>query len=332
MTRATIADVAREAGVSLMTVSRVMNDKGDVSYDTRQRVLAVVERMDYRPSGIARSLATQRTGTIGLVVPDISNPFFADIARGVADAAYLEDYSVFLCSSDEVPARELEFVAALEEKRVDGLIVCSSRLAREDLTAAMAHHANVVLINRRAGDSGAGAVLADDEAGARMIVEHFIRSGHRTIAFLAGPAASYSGKARLSGYRSVLEACGEVCQADLVRYSAPTADGGAEAAAALLAQRPDISAMFCYNDLVAVGALRCCTDLGAKVPQQIALAGFDDIAIAALVNPPLTTCRVPRYDIGVQANRLLLSQINGEPCNGCDMILPVELVVRASAP
>lgn len=332
MTRATMADVAHEAGVSLMTVSRVINEKGDVSDDTRQRVLAVVERMDFRPSGIARSLATQRTGTIGLVVPDISNPFFADIARGVADAAYLEDYSVFLCSSDEEPAREIEFVAALEEKRVDGLIVCSSRLSREDLTIALARHSNVVLINRRTNDSGACAVLADDEAGARMIVEHFIRSGHRTIAFLAGPAASYSGKARLSGYRSVLEASGADWQPDLIRHCAPTADGGAEAAEALLAQRPDITALFCYNDLVAVGALRTSTRLGWQVPQRIAIAGFDDITIAALVNPPLTTCRVPRYDIGVQANRLLLNQINSGSCNGCEAILPVELVVRASAP
>ena len=162
-----------------------------------------------------------------------------------------------------------------------------------------------------------------------MIVEHFLRRGHRTIAFLAGPAASYSGMARLSGYRSVLDGAGAIWQPDLVRHCAPTADGGAEAAEALLVQRPDISALFCYNDLVAVGALRTCTRLDMQVPQRIAIAGFDDITIAALVNPPLTTCRVPRYDIGVQANRLLLSQINGEPCNGCETILPVELVVHA---
>lgn len=332
MNRVTMADVAREAGVSLMTVSRVINEKGDVSDDTRQRVLTVVERMDYRPSGIARSLATHRTGTIGLVVPDISNPFFADVARGVADAAYLENYSVFLCSSDEEPERELEFVASLEEKRVDGLIVCSSRLPRQDLTVALTRHTNVVLINRRANDLGAGAVLADDETGARMIVEHFVRRGHKNIALLAGPSASYSGKARLSGYRSVLETSGIAWQPDLVRHCAPTADGGAEAAEALLTERPDITALFCYNDLVAVGALRTCTSRSLEVPARIAIAGFDDIAIAALVNPPLTTCRVPRYDIGVQANRLLLNQINSEPCNGCETILPVEFVVRASAP
>lgn len=327
-----MADVARESGVSLMTVSRVINDKGDVSDDTRQRVLAVIERMDFRPSGIARSLATRRTGTIGLVVPDISNPFFADVARGVADAAYLDDYSVFLCSSDEDPARELEFLISLEEKRVDGLIVCSSRLSSDELASALARHADVVLINRRASGSGSGAVLADDEAGARMIVEHLINRGHRTIAFLAGPPTSYSGMARLSGYRSVLEASGTGWQPDLVRHCAPTADGGAEAAQALLSRRPDITALFCYNDLVAVGALRACNCLGLKVPDQTAITGFDDIAIADLVSPPLTTCRVPRYDIGVQANRLLLLQINSEPCNGCEEILPVQLVVRASAP
>ncbi|MEZ4770490.1 MAG: LacI family DNA-binding transcriptional regulator [Caldilineales bacterium] len=332
MNRVTMADVAREAGVSLMTVSRVINDKGDVSDDTRQRVLAVVERLDYRPSGIARSLATRRTGTIGLLVPDISNPFFADVARGVADEAYEEEYSVFLCSSDEEPARELEFVASLEEKRVDGLIACSSRLSSGQLVSVLGRHSNVVLINRRSADSHASTVLADDEAGACMIVEHLVRAGHRTIAYLAGPAASYSGTARLAGYRSVLELSGIAFHPDLVRQCAPTADGGAAAAEALLALRPDITALFCYNDLVAVGALRACADQQLAVPDRIAVTGFDDIAIAGLVVPPLTTCRVPRYEIGVQATKALLTQINGEPCNGCEMVLPVELVVRASAP
>jgi len=332
LNRVTMADVAREAGVSLMTVSRVINDKGDVSDDTRQRVLAVVERLDYRPSGIARSLATRRTGTIGLLVPDISNPFFADVARGVADEAYLEGYSVFLCSSDEDTARELEFVASLEEKRVDGLIACSSRLSAEDLSGALARHTNVVLINRRIPNLPAGRVLADDRAGACLIVEHLVRTGHRTIGLLAGPPASYSSKARLAGYRAVLEQMGIAFDPELVRHCAPTDRGGEEAAAELLMLRPDITALFCYNDLVAVGALRACAVRQLAVPDRIAVAGFDDIAIAALVVPPLTTCRVPRHNIGVEATKSLLTQINGEPCNGCEIVLPVELVVRASAP
>jgi LacI family transcriptional regulator len=181
--RITIADVAREAGVSLMTVSRVINHKSDVSPSTRQRVWDIIERLGYRPSGLARGLATSRTRTLGLVIPDVANPFFADVARGVEQQAYAEGYNVFLCNTDEDPRREEAVLQSLEEKRVDGLLLCSSRLEDDALSAALEQHSAAVLINRQVGEDDAGVALIDDELGGRLATEHLLQAGHWAIGY-----------------------------------------------------------------------------------------------------------------------------------------------------
>jgi LacI family transcriptional regulator len=303
--RMTMADVAREAGVSTMTVSRVINKKGDVSRATRERVLEVIERLDYRPSGIA---------------------------RGVEHVAYAEGYNVFLCNTEEDPDRELAVLASLEEKRVDGLVLCSSRLKEAELRGVVARHSNVVLVNRRLQGEGVGSVLLDDERGGKLATQLLLEAGHRVIGLLAGPRSSHSGRQRSHGYRLALADSGVPYNPALVRHCVPMVEGGQEAALLLLRAHPQISAIFCYNDLVAVGALQACEYLGRRVPEDVAVAGYDDIPLAALVSPALTTCRVPRYVLGSETVRLLLRQIDGCP-DGCDeIVLQPELVVRASAP
>lgn len=331
----TMSDVAREAGVSMMTVSRVVNDKGDVSAATRERVLEVIDRLGYRPSSIARGLATRRTGTLGLVVPDVANPFFAEVARGVEQVAYAEGYNVFLCNTDEDPARELDVLGSLEEKRVDGIVICSSRLAPEDLHMVVASHPAVVLVNRRP-DAGVGAnvaaVLVDDVIGGRLATAHLLETGHRAIGFVAGPPGSHSGKGRLAGYAAALAQAGVACNHGWTEASAPDAEGGLVAAQRLLSRHPELTALICYNDLVAVGALGACRELGLRVPEDQAVVGFDDIPLAALVTPPLTTCRVPRVELGLKAVELLFRQIRGEEVDDREIVLEPELVVRVSAP
>src|SRR5512138_65873 len=207
-TRVTMSDVARKAGVSLMTVSRVINNKGDVSSETRQRVLEVISNLGYRPSAIARSLATRETATIGLVVPDVSNAFFAEITQGVERLAYSKGYHVFLCNTEEDPQRELAVIQSLEEKRVDGLILCSSRLDEEKLLDVLANLPAAVLINRRLHqtvDDTFDTVSLDDEQGGWLAAHHLIQSGHRQIGFLAGPPASYSGAGRRKGFLAALQ-------------------------------------------------------------------------------------------------------------------------------
>lgn len=330
--RVTIEDVAREAGVSRQTVSRAINNRGEISPETRARILAIVERMGYRPSSIARGLATQRTHTIGLVMPDVANPFFSEVARGAEQTAYAEGYTVFLCNTDENPDRELAILNLLEEQRVDGVVLCSSRLDEPTLHATIGRHPNVVLVNRRLENTAVGTVLLEDKLGAQMLTKHLIDTGHDTIGFLSGPATSTSGRQRAEGYFAALTASALPHAPGWIRPCAPTVAGGHEVARALLARHPELTALFCYNDLVAVGALQACADLGRTVPGDLAITGFDDIPLAALVTPPLTTCRVPRNEVGAQAMHLLLDRIDGCTDECAAVRLPPQLIIRASAP
>jgi LacI family transcriptional regulator len=331
--RITMAQVARQAGVSLMTVSRVINNKEGVGEVTRSRVQAIIEQLGYRPSDIARGLVTKRTGTLGLVIPDVANPFYAEVVRGAEHLAYEEGYNVFLCNTEEDTQRELDVLQSLVEKRVDGVVVCSSRLGDDELEETVASHPAAVLINRRLDSDDVGSVLIDDSLGGKMATRHLLQTGHKAIGFLAGPSASYSGRWRAGGYRAALAAAGEPYNPDRMRHCSPMVEGGREAALELLAAQPDLTALFCYNDLVAIGALQACADLGRSVPDDIAIVGFDDIPLAALVTPPLTTCHVPRLALGSEAMRLLLGKIKGRDGETCkEVLLRPKLVVRSSAP
>jgi LacI family transcriptional regulator len=330
--RVTMADVAREAGVSLMTVSRVVNHKGDVSPDTQRRVLAIIDRLGYRPSGIARGLATRQTRTLGLVIPDVANAFFASVARGAESQAYSQDYNVFLCNTNEDPQREVDALQSLDEKRVDGVVLCSSRLGEDELGRLLGRHPAVVLVNRLFDGGGVGMVVIDDECGGRLATQHLLGTGHRGIGLLAGPTTSYSGRQRAKGYHAALAEAGVSEGAGWVQHCAPTVDGGQGAARRLLTTQPELTALVCYNDLVAVGALQTCAELGRRVPADVALVGYDDIPLAELVAPPLTTCRVPGDELGQRAVQLLLGQIGGTSEGGGRVVLRPELIVRASAP
>jgi LacI family transcriptional regulator len=329
--RATIADVAREAGVSRQTVSRALNNKGEISSDTLRRVLDVIERLDYRPSSIARGLATHRTLTIGLVLPDIANPFFAEISRGADDAAHEAGYSVLLCNTVEDPAREAELLHTLEQRGVDGVIVCSSRLPEEELAGLVARQAAVVLINRTL--PGVSAVCVDDARGAGMLVRHLLAGGRSRIGCLAGPSISHSGQERARGYAEAVAAAGGCSTpAFTIRCAHLDIEGGYRAALALLSEQPQTDAIICHNDLVAAGALRACAQLGRRVPDDIAVAGADDVLLASLVTPALTTLRSDRRALGAAAARMLLDELRDGRDLCHTLVLQPELVVRASAP
>ncbi len=329
----TIADVAQAAGVSMMTVSRVINHKDGVSVATAQRIWELIDQLGYRPSGLARGLASNKTRTLGLVVPDIGNPFFSDIARGLEHRAYAHGYSVFLCNTDEDPQREQAVLQSLDEKRIDGLVLCSSRLTEAALAENLARFPAVVLINRSLlSEEARWTITVDDLLGAQLAVEHLIGSGHRAIGFLAGPQASFSGAKRLAGYQAALQNAGLNANSAWVRHCSPNAESAQEAADQLLREHPALSAVFCYNDLVAVGAIKAAVTLGKKIPTELAIVGFDDIPLAELITPALTTCRVPRYQMGCQAMDLLLSQID-DYAEDCRTIrVQPELIIRQSAP
>ena len=328
--RVTIDDVAELAGVSYQTVSRVINNRPDVADATRARIQKVIAETSYRPSHIARSLATARTATIGLVVPDISNPFFSVLARGAEQTASEQDYSILLCNTGENVSREIEVLNMLHERYVDGVIVCGFRQEDAPLPDALSQFNAVVLVNRRLEGETIPAVLVDDVLGGYLVTQHLLQTGHTAVGFLAGPGASYSGARRLQGYKQALTDAGITSKGGWVIHCTPTIAGGEEAVHLLFETHSELSALFCYNDLVALGALRGCKALGLRVPADVAIAGFDDIMMAGVVSPALTTCHVPREKLGNLAVSMLLDCIN-ENVNSCDevMVKP-ELIVRAS--
>jgi LacI family transcriptional regulator len=333
--RVTMSDVADAAGVSLMTVSRVVNNKGEIRPETRQRVQEVIERLGYRPSGIARSLAGGQTYTIGLVVPDIANPYFSGMAHGVASVANVEGFGVLLCDCEEDTSLELTMLDVLDEKRVDGVIVAAPRTSTADLLPVLERHQNVVMVNRLLEDPEAsiacGFVLNDDKAGGYTITQYLLEQGHRNIGFLAGPSSSYGSMRRMVGYTAALEENNLEVNPEIVQYCVPTVEGGRDATRCLISENPEVTALFCFNDLVAIGALQCCHQLGRSVPADMAIIGYDDIPMASWVTPTLTTIKVNFEGMGKAATKLLINHINNceDGCNS--LVLDPQLVVRDSA-
>lgn len=329
--RVTIKDVAREAGVSAQTVSRAINDKGEISPQTQERILRIADRLGYRPNSIARSLATRRTQNIGLVVPDVANPFFAGIARGIEDAAHQSDYNVFLCNTDENVDRETSAIRSLEAQRVDGIILCSSRLSEPQLQKLANRYQPLLLVNRQIEHPQTGAVLVDDVKGTSEAVRYMLQLGHRNIGLLAGPPASHSGRARAQGYLEALRTAVDEVPAHWQEHCAPQVEGGHSATLELLRRAPELTALLAYNDLVAVGAMRACIGIRRHVPEDCAIVGCDDVPLAALVSPALTTIHIPTYNLGQRTMSLLFDMMSEEDNHPQPIIISPHLVIRDSS-
>lgn len=330
--RPTLADIAAAADVSLMTVSRVINHRPGVSDELRQSVLALVEEMGYRPNQIARGLATNQTSSVGLIVPDNTNPFFAQIARGVEDAAYAHQYSVFLVNTVENPTRELDALSSLWQKDVDGLIWCSARICLEELEFQLRRFPAVVLLNRELESplSHTMTLNVHDYRGARLAISHLLERGCRRIAYLNGPSHSLSAHRRLQGYHAALVEAGLPVDPSLEECCLPDTESGYKAALSLLNRRSDVDAILAFNDLVAVGAMQACQAMGRAVPEAVRIVGFDDIPLATIIKPQLTTLHVDLKHIGELAMRALLDIMEGAVCPSAMLIEP-DLLVRDSA-
>jgi LacI family transcriptional regulator len=331
MAKSTISDVAREAGVSTMTVSRVLNGRGEISQETRERVQSIIDRLNYRPSSLARSFKTQSTQTIGLIIPDITNPFFPDVVRAVEDFAFEEDFGVILCNTVRNAERERKALRLLEDLRVSGTILCSSGLSDEVLIPLLKQHPAVVVFDRAIDKSIAGSVFVDDVYGAVAATNHLLATGRRRLAFLAGPPYYPSSGRRRYGVEVALEMHGVKPDPQLEIVCEPDEASGFETAKSLLERYPDTDGIICYNDLIALGALEACKSLGVRVPQQVALIGFDDIRLASIATPSLSTVRVDRFKLGRAMVEMLLERMRQSGETPEKMIRP-ELVIRETAP
>jgi len=330
----TMREVAQESGVSIKTVSRVVNNQGEISEETRQRVLAAIKRLEYRPSKLARALVTQRTDTVGLILGDIANPFFSEVARGVLDRARPAGYDVFLCNSDYDPQQEIHALYSLADHNVDGMIIFPCWENEEKLKAFVDQYMPLVVVNRVfAPHPGMALVLNDIRRGARLAVEYLVSKGHTAIGMLAGRAAPLHVMERVQGFREALVAHGLPVVDEWILTGSPNIDvaRGYEAARQLLTQHPQVTAVFAYNDLIAMGAIRACSELGRRVPDDFAVVGFDDIEFAGMIAPPLTTVHIDKYTLGQQAVTRLVEMLDDPESDFPPIRLDVELMIRKSA-
>lgn len=311
--RSTLADIARIADVSLMTASRAINDKPGLSEELRDKILEIAKELGYRPNTIARGLATRQTRSIGLVVPDITNPFFAQIARGVEDYAFSNRYNLFLLNTNEDQTREEFALDSLWQNDVEGLILCSSRLPETDLIQQINRFPAVVLVNRETSQPQPNliSINLNDRDAAATAVRFLIEQGRKQIGYIGGPANSLSNQRRLQGYSLALETEGQSTELGIVDDNVPNTEGGWLAALTLLVKKTDLDAIFAFNDLMAVGAMQALQEVGKRIPADIAIIGVDDIPLATMVRPQLSTLHVDLQNLGQMAMRLLLDLITG---------------------
>jgi LacI family transcriptional regulator len=331
---ATVHDVARRAGVSTSTVSHVVNGTRYVSDELRERVMAAMRELDYTPNAAARMLTLKRSHTIGLIVSDIRNPFFASVARGVEDVAQERGYTLVLCNSDENADRETACLNALETRAVDGVLLASAGVADEHLSRLVKAGFPIVLVDRDLPELGAPAVLLDNEGAAYSAVRHLITRGHRRIAMISGRAAISTTTERIAGYRRALQEAGITTDDRLVVSGASTSEGGAVAANAVLDVHPRPTAIFSGNNLMSIGALQAIVNRGLTVPEQIALVGFDDFPFpwSDAFRPHLTTVAQPTYELGRRAAELLVQRLKGGSFTSAPrVVLDGQLVVRESS-
>ncbi|MGH3368060.1 MAG: LacI family DNA-binding transcriptional regulator [Nocardioidaceae bacterium] len=322
----TIHDVAAEAGVSITTVSRALNESGRVGPGTRERVLTVAQRLGYEPNDLARSLHGKATGTIAVLVPDITNPFFPELVNGVQEVANEHGRLLLLCQTSENTAIAVQELLHLRRKRVDGVVLVGVLAGGQELSTALAGMP-VVTVDRDTTLDSAWVVRSNHRVGGRLATEHMIELGHERIAHISGPMDLSVAQDRHDGYREALEEAGLAYDESLVVEGDFLEQSGYDGLRALRRRRRRFTALFCGNDLMAIGALRALDEVGLAVPQEVSVVGFDDIHLASYLRPGLTTVHQPIQTLGRRAAELLI----GPAMDGHDAaseVLDVHVVRR----
>ncbi len=327
---ASISDVARESGVSIFTVSAVVNNKSHVGKNLRERVEEAIRKLNYRPNLIARSLIKQKTQTIGMIVPDIVNPFFPMVVRGAEDAAQKQGYNLLLCNSDDTLAKEETAIELLLSKRVDGILLTKAAGEFSSSLSQMIKEVNIpfVLVMRTYPHLTKDAVISDDYQGAYEAVCHLARSGRRRIGLISGPLKISNAKERWRGFRDALEEKKLPYEPELVVEGDYRIESGFRAGHALLSHRPD--GIYVANHLMTIGLLRAVDEMGLQCPEDFGLVSFDDYPWLSVFRPRLTTVELPKHQLGSEAAELLIQRIGGNHGKPVLKKLLPELRIRES--
>lgn len=330
--RISLGDVAREAGVHTSTASRALNPdtRSVVSDDTVARVLAAAERLGYRPNHLARGLRTDRTFTVGIVVPDLENPLFPPLVRGAEGALGAVGYSVLVGNTDNDLEHTEAVIAALTDRRVDGLILATAELNGAMEAEIRIAGTPIVLVNRESNDHSIPAIVGDDHLGIGLAVDHLVDLGHRNIGHVAGPPALSTGAGRAAAFvehmsRHGLDSDGRIEVAEWFQIGP-----GEAAASTLLERRPEVTAIIAGNDLLGLGTIRAASAFGRTVPEHLSVTGYNDMPFVDMIHPPLTTVRVPYRRMGEMAAELLLQILSSRDQPAASVLLAPTLTVRAS--
>jgi DNA-binding LacI/PurR family transcriptional regulator len=325
-----IKDIARLAGVSHSTVSRALNHSPLIPPATAERIQRIALEKGYTASAVARSLVTRKTKAIGVVVTSIADPFNGEVVAGIEEVANHEGYSVVLATSQADPRREMMVVRSFRERRVDGILVASSRLGAQYQPLSAEMEAPIVLLNNQHPSELAHSVSIDNADGGYQATAHLIALGHRDIAYIGDESGLQSDEERFHGFQAAMKKARLKVRPELVVRGDGKLDGGKKHAAELLNLPAPPTAIFCYNDMTALGAIEAVQAAGLRVGREVSVVGFDDLFFAASLQPPLTSFRQPKKELGKQAMQLLLAILKGQPAQR-KVVLRGELVVRGSS-
>jgi LacI family transcriptional regulator len=332
--RPTQEDVARLAGVSRATVSYVINDRSGgnvrISDETRKRVMQVVEKLGYQPNVLARSLRDGETHTIGIILPDSDNPFFAEVARGVEDTSFKHGYSVILCNSDGDLEKEQFYSKVLAKKQVDGILFLAAGDSAETLESLVSQGVPLAVVDREVAGMALDTILTHNAYGGQLATRHLLGLGHQRIGCIRGPSNVTPSAERFAGYQRALAEAGVPLNEQLIKRGDFQFESGQKAARELLILEDRPTALFACNDLMAIGAISTAVSLGFCVPNDLSVVGFDDIRLASVYNPALTTVVQPKYEMGVVATEMLLERVRDPQILPRRRVLDTSLVVRLS--
>jgi LacI family transcriptional regulator len=325
-------EVAERAGVSVTTVSHVINNTRFVSDDSRQRVLKAMEEMGYQPNALARSLRRQQTYTIGVIVPDSADPFYAEVVRGVEDVSFEQGYTITLCNSDGDIQKEGQYTNLLTEKRVDGILFfATSNESRAHVRSLQKRQVPLVVVDRQVPNMESDLVVVDNIIGGQMATRHLLEWGHRRIGCISGPINLLLSEQRLEGFRLAMAEYNLPVDERLIKIvNAYQYQPGYQAAQELLTLENPPTAIFAFNDVLAVGVINAARELGIAVPEQLSVIGFDDLRLALYVNPALTTIGQPMYEMGEKATGMLIERIENQELAPRLQQLSLKLLVRQS--
>lgn len=326
---ATIRDVAKLAGVSTATISRVLNKNGYVSVETEQKVHRAIQQLQFEPNSIARSLSNKKTHTIGLILPNISNPFFPELARAVEDVASQRGYAVILCNSYDQFDKEKSYIEILKKKYIDGIIVASQTLVKDDINTMKKNNIPLVVMDRAPTNDDCSVVRAKNFEGAGLAIKHLLDKGCKKIAHIYGPQDLSTAKDRLLGYENAVRSLPWYSPSLMVPGNFQI-DGGMNATKVIMERHLDVDGIFSGNDLMAIGALKALRELGIDVPKQVAVCGFDGIGLTEIIEPELTTVAQPIYEMGKLAATILIEKIEGTLKEHLTYDLDVSLIERSS--